>query len=311
VAVSAVERIERVSLTAADSVGTEEFYVGVLGFRRIAVEMRSGPAFARLMGLEDARARVAVLGLGEQTVEIVAFERPGMPYPANGAGNDPWFQHMAIVVPDMRAACAHLAANAHWTPISAAGPERLPASSGGVTAFKFRDPEGHPLEFLEFPSAGTPPVWQRAQRSDLCLGIDHSAIVVADTATSIGFYGRLLGFSVASTSLNRGIEQARLDGVPDAVVDVTGLEPGTAAPPHLELLCYQGRTAGYHARVSLRSNDVAATRLVLGVRDVTESVKALASANAHVIACEAGALGDGRVAALACDPDGHHLLLRG
>jgi hypothetical protein len=44
VAVSAVERIERVSLTAADSVGTEEFYVGVLGFRRIAVEMRSGPA---------------------------------------------------------------------------------------------------------------------------------------------------------------------------------------------------------------------------------------------------------------------------
>lgn len=308
---SAVERIARVSLTSADPIGTEEFYVGVLGFRRIAVETRSGPAFARLMGLENARARVAVLGLGEQTVEIVAFERPGLPYPAGGAGNDPWFQHMAIVVPDMRAACARLAASAGWTPISAAGPERLPARSGGVTVFKFRDPEGHPLEFLEFPPDRAPLVWQRAQRSDLCLGVDHSAIVVADTVSSIDFYERLLGFSVSSKSLNQGGEQARLDGVPDAVVEVTGLEPGTVGPPHLELLGYQGRAASRRARASLRSNDVAATRLVLDVSDVPEAVKTLASAKAEVIACEATALDDGRAAALVRDPDGHHLLLRG
>ncbi len=42
----------------------------------------------------------------------------------------------------------------------AAGPERLPARSGGVSAFKFRDPDGHPLELLAFPPEAVPPIWR-------------------------------------------------------------------------------------------------------------------------------------------------------
>ena len=49
-----------------------------------------------------------------------------------------------------------------WTPISTSGPQLLPAASGGVSAFKFRDPEGHPLELIAFPPGAVPPQWQTA-----------------------------------------------------------------------------------------------------------------------------------------------------
>ena len=71
------------------------------------------------------------------------------------------------------------------TPISRGGPVTLPKSAGGVTAVKFRDPEGHPLEFLQFPP-GANPDWKGAG----VMGIDHSAISVSDVAASRRFYAR-------------------------------------------------------------------------------------------------------------------------
>ena len=65
------------------------------------------------------------------------------------------------------------------------GPVTLPKSAGGVTAVKFRDPEGHPLEFLQFPP-GANADWKGAG----IMGIDHSAISVGDVAASRRFYAR-------------------------------------------------------------------------------------------------------------------------
>ncbi|MGB8684208.1 MAG: hypothetical protein WCD12_15080, partial [Candidatus Binatus sp.] len=59
-----------------------------------------------------------------------------------------------------------------------------------VTALKFRDPEGHPLELIAFPPDDTPAKWQRSSTAE-CLGIDHSAISVAVTERSVKFYERL------------------------------------------------------------------------------------------------------------------------
>jgi catechol 2,3-dioxygenase-like lactoylglutathione lyase family enzyme len=307
---SAANRIAGVSLTSADADALAGFYEA-LGFTRGGVELRGGPAFARLTGLPGAEARVILLRLGRERLELVSFAQPGQPYPRERASNDPWFQHFAIVVASMEAAYARLRDCAGWTPITRSAPQRLPERSGGVAAFKFRDPEGHPLELLEFPRDHLPPVWgarldERRQRGPApFLGIDHSAIVVASSSRSIEFYARL-GFARAGGSFNQGTEQAALDDLSRPEVEVTALAP-PAPPPHLELLCYRAPPAREAARTAseppaperpsrlvsppapLASNDIAATRLLLEVDGAPEA--------------------DITAGTVIHDPDGHALVL--
>src|SRR5690606_24437131 len=94
------------------------------------------------------------------------------------AANDPWFQHVALVCRDIGAAAGRLTGGDAGV-ISAGGPVLLPPSTGSVTAFKFHDPEGHPLELIAFPAGVGDPVWQARPGTGL-LGYDHTAIVVAD-----------------------------------------------------------------------------------------------------------------------------------
>jgi catechol 2,3-dioxygenase-like lactoylglutathione lyase family enzyme len=304
----AVTRITRVSLTTADPDGLAAFCSEAFGFEQTGIARRKEQRFSRLMGLDDAAARVLLLGLGRQTLELVGFTPPGRRYPPDIAANDPRFQHIAIVAADMETAYARLSSCRGWTPITHPAPQRLPASSGGVAAFKFRDPEGHPLELLAFPPGRVPPPWRKPQRQGLCLGIDHSAIVVADTTRSVRFYEKLLGFRVTSRSLNRGPEQDRLDGVAEALVEVTALAPHTSEPPHLELLCYRSPATTLPPEALPRSSDIAATRLVFEVDRLPELVPDLL-AEVHFVSAGMVTLGNGRPAALVRDPDGHALLL--
>jgi catechol 2,3-dioxygenase-like lactoylglutathione lyase family enzyme len=305
-----VTRVARIGLTTADADGLAAFYCQAFGFAPAGVEHRGGQGFARMMGLADAEARVVLLRLGRQVIELVAFARPGLPYPPDITSHDVRFQHMAIVVADIEAAYARLLAYHGWSAITSPQPQCLPARSGGVGAFKFRDPEGHPLELLAFPPGRAPPYWQEAGAQDPCLGIDHSAIVVADTARSLAFYRRL-GFRVAGRSLNHGVEQDRLDGVSGAVVEVTSLAPDPELPPHLELLCYRSPAICRSALPLPRSNDSAATRIVLEMEQLPETMRKMFAAQADFISDGAGDLHDGRPAALIRDPDGHALLLLG
>ncbi len=66
---------------------------------------------------------------------------------------------------------------------ASSGPQRLPdwnKNAGGIRAFYFRDPDGHPLEILQFPADKGNPKWHDAN-GRLFLGIDHTAIVISDT----------------------------------------------------------------------------------------------------------------------------------
>jgi catechol 2,3-dioxygenase-like lactoylglutathione lyase family enzyme len=232
-------RILRINRVVADLCRAESFYRDAIGFRTTA---RGQVDIATLTALEmnDAAAEAVVMRLGAQEIALIRFAASGRPYPPDSRSNDLWFQHLAIVVSDMDAAYAHLSRCAGWTPISDGGPQTLPPSSGGVRAFKFRDPDDHPLELIWFPSP-----WKATNANGLFLGIDHSALAIAATARSVPFY-RALGLDVSHLSLNRGPAQSRLDGLPGANVEVTGLRPTDPASAGLELLAYRppGRPTG-------------------------------------------------------------------
>lgn len=275
------QRLLRVSITCADLARTEAFYRDVLGFVSVSDQVIDDPAWFRLMGVAGVRARALRMRLGAQELEFLAFDPPGLPYPPGSTAYDPWFQHVAIVVSDMAAAWQRLRASG-VTEITQGGPQRLPPNTGSVIAFKFRDPEGHPLELIHFPPGTGDPAWQD-QGAALFLGIDHSAIVVRDPGRSIAFYRDVLGLVEASRSVNHGPEQERLDGTPGVVVDVVALRPAGAATPHVELLGYRvPRTPDAMAR-SVR--DVASTRCILLCNGLAEA-KLMRDPDGHQIVAE-------------------------
>ena len=196
----------------------------------------------------------ATLTLSSATLRLDQPASPGRPYPTGRSANDPWFQHFAIRVADMDAAYARLSARP-FTPISTSGPQQLPSSSGSVIAFKFRDPDGHPLELLHYP--GEPP----SPDGSPFLAIDHSAIAVSDVEASIAFYRDWLGFRLAERLVNQGQTQWRLDGLDGAVVDIVVLTP-PAPGPHLELLHYRS-PAPVVPLTDVAPKDIAATRLLV------------------------------------------------
>lgn len=136
-----------------------------------------------LLGLSGGGRR-QVMSLGRQSIVIDQFAQPGRLYPAGSDAASLWFQYVALVVADMDEAFARLRDVA---PISEAGPQLLPRSSGGVRAYKFRDPDGHPLELLQFPKDKTPNAWSAGHSLPGQIGIDHSAISVADSGASAAF----------------------------------------------------------------------------------------------------------------------------
>lgn len=209
-------RIGAIELLCPDPGATNAFYIDAFGCRT-----------------SDAAGSIL---LGDQRL---LFARATTSGPSAAPSNACAFQHCAIIVSDMGEAMTRLAAASGWSAISLAGPERLPEASGGATAFKFRDPDGHPLELLQFPPDAVPAAWCRAGDGPF-LGIDHSAITVSDTDRAVAFWGRL-GFRVTDRHVNEGREQARMDGLQtsNALVEVTTLMPEGGAPPHLELLAYR------------------------------------------------------------------------
>lgn len=224
------------------------FYAG-LGFR-VGARTAISAAEMQLLGIAGAGTRLS-LYLGAQQLDLDRFEPAGAPFPTDVGSADTGFQHIAIVTDDAAAAWARAAALGA-TPISRGGPITLPASSGGVTAIKLRDPEGQPLEFLQFPPGST------GWRGQGLLGIDHSAIAVGDIAASRRFF-EAQGLRVQQPTVNRGPTQDALDGLDGAIVDVVPMAAAEALP-HLELLGY--RQPAPHRRVPAAPGDRAAVRIV-------------------------------------------------
>jgi catechol 2,3-dioxygenase-like lactoylglutathione lyase family enzyme len=298
--------IDRVTLVVSDLDRAEDDYVRTFGCR---VEQRADidPALLRVLCLRRARGRRSLLGLGRERIELLEFtEAAGRPYPLGSTSTDLWFQHMAIVVTDMRRAYLRVMANRRFRPVSRNGPVRLPDNSGGVTAFKFRDHDGHPLELLAFRDGQVPAPWRAGHGTGSFLGVDHTAIAVSDSARSARFFGSVFGFSTGTRTENRGPEQADLDDVDDVHVSVTRLAPDRPAP-RMELLDYH---VGPRRPIphDTASNDIVATHSVVRVASLDATAAALARHGRPLADDDLMVLHGGVRAALVSGPDGHRFL---
>ena len=98
----------------------------------------------------------------------------------------------------------------------------------------------------------------------LFLGIDHTAIVVADTEASLAFYRDLLGLRVAGESVNYGPEQEHLNNVFGARLRITGLRAPRG--PGIEFLEYLAPRNGRPA-TGIQANDLAHWETTLATGD--------------------------------------------
>jgi catechol 2,3-dioxygenase-like lactoylglutathione lyase family enzyme len=298
-----VTAVDSVGITVGDMDRAVDFYSRVLTFERESDREVAGDEYERLFGVFGARLRVVRMRLGDERIELMQFLAPrGRPDPADTRSNDRWFQHVAIIVSDMDKAYARL--REHKIEHASSGPQRLPdwnPNAGGIEAFYFRDRDGNHLEILEFPPGKGAAKWH-ARTGKLFLGIDHTAIVVADTDASLAFYRDQLGLAIAGASENYGIEQERLNNVFGARLRITALRAPQG--PGIEFLEYLAPRDGrampadtkasdlWYWQINLRTSDPS-VRTQLGRPPTRLPGAALGFANGLIVR----------------DPDGHASLL--
>src|SRR5262247_2987734 len=185
VAVPVVEQVGAIGMTVSDMDTSVEFFSKVLSFEKVSDVEVIGDDYERLQGVFGLRMRVVRMRLGDEFIELTEYIAPrGRPIPVDSRSNDRWFQHIAIITSDMDRAYQWMRKNK--VEHASTGPQRLPdwnKNAGGIKAFYFNDPDGHALEILEFPQGKGDARWHAAT-DRLFLGIDHTAIVVADTDAS-------------------------------------------------------------------------------------------------------------------------------
>ncbi len=308
-----VQKIRAIGLTVSNVDRSQAFYTKALGFEPVSDITVQGQNHSDLEGVADAKIRIVTLKLGDEQIELMQYLNiAGKPIPQDSQSNDLWFQHFAIVVSNLDRAYAHLQS----FPIESisTAPQTIPQdnlASAGVRAFKFKDPDAHNLELIWFPLDKGQAKWhQNTER--LFLGIDHSAIAVADTEQSLHFYCDLLGMNVEGSSLNQGETQARLDGLPTAKVRITSLQPAQGGIG-IELLDYLIPDNERSMPDDWKSCDLAHVQVELVVNNLEQMVDRLQQNHIHFVSPRLVQFTDSsspyQQACLVKDPSGHSILL--
>lgn len=318
--------IASIGFTCADLAATTRFFCEGLGFRPVGerLELRGGP-YGELLGLGGALIHLRRLAIGAELLELTQVvdpgpgNRPGRPIPADSKSNDRWFQHICLVVSDLERALEQLRAvrPSDGSDAISTAPQRLPdwnRAAAGIVAYKFRDPEGHPLELLRFPAEKGDPRWHGvAAAAGPVLGIDHSAIGIADSEASRRFYGGLLGLRLGGDGVNHGTEQECLDGLPGARVRITSHRCPEGAG--LECLDYREPNGGRPIPPDQGPQDAAHWQVRLRVADLAAVAARAPDWGGSVLSGgpvdlgEQAALIGARRALQLADPDGHRLQL--
>ncbi|PYX06703.1 MAG: glyoxalase [Acidobacteria bacterium] len=304
-----VDRVDMVSMTVGDIDRAVDFYSKVLTFEKVSDTEVAGETYEHLQGVFGLRMRVVRMRLGDEYIELAEYLAPkGRPIAAEDAhSNDRSFQHIAIIVSDMDKAYRRLRENK--VEHASTGPQRLPdwnKNAAGIWAFYFKDPDGHPLEILQFPPDKGLDKWHRPS-DKMFLGIDHTAIVVGDTNSSLKFYRDVLGMRVAGESENYGTEQEHLNNVFGARLHITSLR--AASGPGIELLEYLAPLDGRSFPVDEHSNDIVHRQTTVFTGNANAAAQKLSASLAKFVSSGVVSESDGQLgfhkAFLVRDPDGH------
>ena len=298
-----VREVGAIGLTVGDLDRELMFYTNTLPFELVSIPEASNREQDALLGLSDVNLRAAMLKLGDERITLTEHVgNKGRPIPADSRSFDHWFQHIAIVVSDMDKAYKRL--RSHKVKHVSTGPQTLPEwnkGAAGIKAFYFRDPEDHVLEIIFFPPGKGDPKWQQPT-TNIFLGIDHTAIVVSDTAKSLAFYRDLLGLRVAGESENFGVEQEHLNQVFGARLHITGLRAERG--PGIEFLEYITPPGGRPLPGDAKANDLIFWHTLLAVDDISKLSAKLHESGVTFVSKPGSAHSQ-----IVRDPDGHAMQL--
>jgi catechol 2,3-dioxygenase-like lactoylglutathione lyase family enzyme len=298
-----VREVGAIGLTVGDLDNELMFYTNTLPFELVSISQSSDKEQDALLGLSGVKLRIASLKLGDERITLTEhLGNKGTPIPADSRSFDHWFQHIAIVVSDMDKAYERM--RSHKVKHVSTSPQTLPEwnkGAAGIKAFYFRDPEDHVLEIIYFPPGKGDPKWQDTGTNTF-LGIDHTAIVVSDTAKSLAFYRGLLGLRVAGEGENYGVEQEHLNQVFGARVHITGLRAQHG--PGIEFLEYITPPGGRPLPTDAKASDLSFWDTHLSVDDVAKL-----SAQLHEGGVAFVSKPGNMPSQIVRDPDGHALQL--
>jgi catechol 2,3-dioxygenase-like lactoylglutathione lyase family enzyme len=300
--------VDAIGITVNDADAEMAFFSKVLSFEKVSDIEVAGDEYEHLQGVFGVRMRIVRMKLGDEFIELTEYLAPrGRPIPVDSRSNDRWFQHVAIITSDMDRAYQLLCKNK--VQHASSGPQTLPdwnKNAGGIKAFYFKDPEGHVLEILQFPKGKGDAKWHKPS-DKLFLGIDHTAIVVADTDASLSFYRDALGMRVVGESENYGTEQEHLNNVFGARLRITALRAGQG--PGIELLEYLAPRDGRPYPQGAKTNDLYSWQTKIAVRDANQAAQVLRGqkylfVSSGVISFSVSEM-EAAKSFLVRDPDGH------
>jgi len=137
--------IDHVGIAVVDMQRTIHFYRDLLGMELVEQdEVDRQPPYDRIFGLENVKAKGAMLKLGSMQIELFQFEHPrGPAAQRHRPVNVPGIYHICFVVKDI---------DKDYERLEAAGvPFHYPPQDFGIAKAAYgRDPDGNVFELLEW-----------------------------------------------------------------------------------------------------------------------------------------------------------------
>jgi catechol 2,3-dioxygenase-like lactoylglutathione lyase family enzyme len=292
-----------ICITVKEMAPSLNFYTNVLQFKHIGTEDFYGENHEQLFGKFGIHYKIAHLQLGDEYVDLIDYlTGGGRSIPETQQSNDLAFQHIAIVVKDMDAAFKTL--QKHNVEFVSTVPQTIPLTNNaaaGIKAFYFHDIDNHNLELIYFPKGKGKAKWQNTGK-EIFLGIDHTAIGISNTNKGLQYWVNNLSLEKKGESHNKGTEQAHLNFVKNAELQITGL--AAAEGPGVEFLEYvkPGPVNKYPA--DTQCDDLWNWLTKVKCTGIDALFAQLTSANVKIVS-EAVVVINGKKNFIARDPDGH------